>query len=173
MTTGRAACSALTTEEGLWSFLLLICKTQVRSRRVGDQAVRFLMGGGFSGESRNTKSSFEGCASEFFLEACIHRYCIQGDTHTHTHTQCFLPTDVSLETFRYKDQSTPRASKSRPALALLSFLQTRACTHTAHSGSCSLFIHSCGGLQAWPGTASFFSPLSPSLRDSSTTSPQL
>lgn len=34
---------------------------------------------------------------------------------------------------------------------------------TEHSGFCSLFIHSCGGLHVWLGTASFFSPLSPSL----------
>lgn len=33
----------------------------------------------------------------------------------------------------------------------------------AHSGCCSLFIHSYIGLHAWLGTASFFSPLSPSL----------
>lgn len=32
-----------------------------------------------------------------------------------------------------------------------------------HSGFCSLFIHSCGGLHVWLGTASFFSPLSPFL----------
>lgn len=42
-------------------------------------------------------------------------------------------------------------------------IHTHKCIRMEHSGCCSLFIHSCGGLHAWLGTASFFSPLSPSL----------
>lgn len=59
---------------------------------------------------------------------------------------------------------------SSPAFTLSSSHRTcahansqNACTrHTVVVVHCS-FIHSCGGLQAWLGTASFFNPLSPSL----------
>lgn len=42
-------------------------------------------------------------------------------------------------------------------------MHTHKWVRTAHSGCCSLFIHSCWGLHAWLGIASFFSPLSPAL----------
>lgn len=95
-------------------------------------------------------------------------------THEHTHTRkhlhlCFRHSSnwrQSMLCVPYNSQHlTPHLWTSLTAFTLQPFHQICTCTltncvRTLHSGCCPLFIHSCGGLHAWLGTASFFSPLS-------------
>lgn len=138
---------------------LLIYFYRTASRWAKDNTVCFLGVHLASEGSKTEKQQWLPVLSELSLKSSISAWCIQG--HSGTFLQGPHLKLRSLSNFRCTSFSS----------LIATFRNTNTNVHrhtlkrmpTEHSGCCSLFIHSCGGLDVWLGTASFFSPLSPSL----------